>query len=77
MQHLLDLNRLLVKMSDVLLIGLDFILNTTKYTNVQTKKKKSQKVKLELFQINRYLKSIRKMIEEQLKISGFTSVPSW
>lgn len=39
MQHLLDLNRLLVKMSDVLLIGLDFILNTTKYTNVQTKKK--------------------------------------
>lgn len=76
MQHLLDLNRLLVKMSDVLLIGLDFILNTTKYTNVQTKKK-SQKVKLELFQINRYLKSIRKMIEEQLKISGFTSVPSW
>lgn len=76
MQHLLDLNRLLVKMSDVLLIGLDFILNTTKYTNVQTKKK-SQKVKLELFQINRCLKSIRKMIEEQLKISGFTSVPSW
>lgn len=43
MQHLLDLNRLLVKMSDVLLIGLDFILNTTKYTNVQTKKKKITK----------------------------------